>query len=143
MCSHVLLDGLLPVLVATIGALLTIITVVFTLAYTKRECLKELSEEKKLQNANPSPLLDKRINSAVNYVNRMNRILSNCTVYLVIAFLLFSMSFLISNSNLSCRRMCRAIMAGLDLCLLGVLCFYFIRLVVSLRKDIDISPKSN
>ena len=138
-----LLDSLTAILVALTGALLTIITVVYSLAYTKRENLKVLAEEKKAKGADQTPMLNHKIVSSVHYLKRMNRVLK-FSVYILSAAVLFSIvSLCCSAIGLAKDNIISIVLVIMDGLILVGACIYYIHVARQLKRDIDIKEKTN
>lgn len=132
-----LLKDIISVLLASIGILITVGTVIYSFMLSKRESLKAHAEDKK--RGTQDFFLDKSILAEKNYIERMRPLFSRCIILLV------SSAFLLIFDYLAyyCLRAewFLALVIGLStITILFTLC-YLIRQFVIFARDIRLERR--
>ena len=91
-----LLNEVFSALVGLIGIIVTVATVVYTLALNKKEVLKDLVEKRKMESG-VMPLLENQIRGSRRYILKMQTVLSIsivllCSSIIIIVLIAFSLA---------------------------------------------------
>lgn len=132
-----LLNEVFSALVGLIGIIVTVATVVYTLALNKKDVLKDLVERRKMESG-AMPLLENQIRGSRRYILKMQTVLSISIVLLcssIIIIVLIAFSLVYTSHN---RVVYNDVLAISGTVLFALTLLFYLIVAFLYRKDIRV-----
>lgn len=132
-----LLKEVFSALVGLIGIIVTVATVVYTLALNKKEVLKDLVEKRKMESG-VMPLLENQIRGSRRYILKMQTVLSISIVLLCSSIIIIVLiAFSLANTSLY-RVVYNDVLAISGTVLFALTLLFYLIVAFLYRKDIRV-----